>query len=114
MDGVLNIQEFKMKIVFCSLLALVLMSLVFISGCTNAGPFVTDIAFDGEGNLLVTKNTAQFNWFFGTISSGENEQTIIIKMPKAYKTDEALSGYKANIDPKTGKYVTSPVYEQNR
>ena len=68
----------------------VLMLLVFVlavglTGCsmkTNAGPFVTDIAYDGEGNLLVTKNMIVLDAFMGTVSNGENPQTIVIKSPK--------------------------------
>ena len=58
---------------------------VLVAGCsmkTNAGPFVTDIAYDGEGNLLVTKNMIVLDAFMGTISNGENPQAIVIKAPK--------------------------------
>ncbi|MCX6968486.1 MAG: hypothetical protein NTZ46_12065 [Verrucomicrobia bacterium] len=52
-----------------------LLSLVILSGCTNAGPFVTNISSDGHGNLVVEKNTVHMNAFMGTISN--NDQTSI-------------------------------------
>jgi len=64
------------------LLILLILCLIGLAGCSNAGPFVTDIAYDGEGNLLVTKNMIVFDGFMGTISNGENPQTVVIKSPK--------------------------------
>jgi len=64
------------------LLILLILCLIVMAGCSNAGPFVTDIAYDGEGNLLVTKNMIVLDAFMGTISNGENPQTIVIKAPK--------------------------------
>lgn len=58
---------------------------VGLAGCstkTTAGPFVTEIAYDGEGNLLVTKELVVLDAFMGIISSGGNPQTIVIKAPK--------------------------------
>ena len=60
----------------------VLLLALTVAGCSSAGPFVTDIAYDGEGNLLVTKNMIVLDAFMGTISNGENPQTIVIKAPK--------------------------------
>ena len=71
------------KLLLVSLVGVLLV--VGLAGCsmtTNAGPFVTNIAYDGEGNLLVTKNTVVLNAFMGTIHNGENPQTIVIKAPK--------------------------------
>ena len=42
---------------------------VLLPGCTTAGPYVTNVAYDGQGNLLVTKNTVVFNGFFGTVGN---------------------------------------------
>jgi len=53
-----------------------------VAGCSSAGPFVTDVAYDGEGNLLVTKNMIVLDGFNWTISNGQNPQTIVIKSPK--------------------------------
>ena len=58
-----------------------LLAVIAVGGCSNAGPFVTDIAYDGEGNLLVTKNMIVHDAFMGTISNGKNPQTIVIKSP---------------------------------
>ena len=70
----------KTKIVLTLVLGVVA---VYVAGCSNAGPYVTDVSFDGEGNLLVTKNMIVFNGFFGTVETGSNPQTIVIKTPKA-------------------------------
>lgn len=65
------------------LLILIILCLIGLAGCIqSAGPFITDIAYDGEGNLLITKNMIVLDNFSGTISNGENPQTIIIKSPK--------------------------------
>ena len=53
-----------------------------ISGCTTAGPFVTNVAYDGNGDLVITKNTIKLDAFLGVISMGDNEQTTILKTPK--------------------------------
>ena len=55
-----------------------------IAGCTptNIGPFVTEIAYDGEGNLTVTKNMLVLDRFAGTLSVGGNPQTVVIKAAK--------------------------------
>lgn len=95
------------------ILVILLLGAMLVAGCTSAGPYVTDIAYDGEGNLMVTKNTVKFNWFFGTVHTGENEQTIVIKTPKygAILDDKKLVGYCGSRDPATGKPVTTPIYE---
>lgn len=64
------------------LLILLILCLVGLAGCSSAGPFVTDIGYDGEGNLVITKNMIILDGFMGTISNGENPQTIVIKSPK--------------------------------
>ena len=58
---------------------------VGLAGCSPiivGGPFVTDIAYDGEGNLLITKNTVTYDPWWGDFSNGANPQTIVIKTPK--------------------------------
>ena len=42
---------------------------IIISGCTSAGPFVTNISSDGQGNLLIEKTYVKLNSFTGTISN---------------------------------------------
>jgi len=60
----------------------ILLLALTVAGCSSAGPFVTDVAYDGEGNLLVTKNMIVLDGFNWTISNGQNPQTIVIKSPK--------------------------------
>jgi len=64
------------------LLILLILCLIGLAGCSSAGPFITDIGYDGEGNLVVTKNMVVFNYFAYAISNGDNPQTIVIKSPK--------------------------------
>ena len=66
------------------LLILLILCLIGLAGCfeTNAGPFITDIGYDGEGNLVITKNMIILDGFTGAISNGANPQTIVIKSPK--------------------------------
>jgi len=64
---------------------LIILCLIGLAGCYTypvAGPFVTDIAYDGEGNLVITKNTITCNTFNGEINNSENSQTFVIKTPK--------------------------------
>jgi hypothetical protein len=70
-----------MRIVSVSLVLCLAAAGTIFGGCTHAGPYVTNIAYDGEGNLLVTKNTVVFNGFFGTIGNGDKETTVIIPAP---------------------------------
>jgi len=64
------------------LLIFLLLCFIGLAGCSYAGPFVTDIGYDGEGNLVITKNMIVFNGGVGGLSNGENPQTIVIKSPK--------------------------------
>ena len=68
------------------LLILLILCLIGLAGCESyssyAGPFVTDIGYDGEGNLVITKNMISYNYFSAAISNGDNPQTIVIKSPK--------------------------------
>jgi hypothetical protein len=62
--------------------ALLVLAALVIAGCTTAGPYVTDVGLDGEGNLMVHKNTVVFNAFFGTVSNGDKPTVYTVKMPK--------------------------------
>jgi len=90
-----------MRIASISLMLCLVAAGIILSGCTHAGPYVTNIAYDGQGNLLVTKNTVVFNGFFGTIENGDKETTVIIPAPQGIQprqtTDSAPSGYKRPI-----------------
>jgi len=69
------------------LLIFLVLCFIVLSGCTSgvgvaAGPFVTDIGYDGEGSLVITKNSIVFDPWWGTLSNSDNPQTIVIKSPK--------------------------------
>lgn len=64
------------------LLILLMLLLIGLSGCTPmvlGGPLVTDIAYDGEGNLVITKNSIMYDPFWGSVFMSDNPQTIVIK-----------------------------------
>jgi len=96
------------------ILLTLLLAAMLVAGCTSAGPYVTDIAYDGEGSLLVTKNTVLFNWFFGTIGTGEHEQTIVIKTPKY--DGRKMMGYRIDTSRRdaAGSFERTPVYEDEK
>jgi hypothetical protein len=69
---------------FRRFLILMILCFVGLAGCTPrviAGPFVTSISYDDEGNLLVTTNTIVFDEFSGYMNS-EYPKSIVIKTPK--------------------------------
>ncbi|KKN35463.1 hypothetical protein LCGC14_0783150 [marine sediment metagenome] len=53
---------------------------MLISGCTSAGPFVTDISSDGNGRLIITKNTVVYNSFLGVVTDGNKPIVYRIKV----------------------------------
>jgi hypothetical protein len=55
------------KLGTCCLVASVAMFGLFLSGCSSAGPFVTNIYGDGAGGLVVEKCEVKYNGFTGTI-----------------------------------------------
>lgn len=42
-----------------------------LSGCSTAGPFVTNIGNDGRGGLLVEKCMVHMNAFLGVVSNSD-------------------------------------------
>ena len=50
-------------------LSLIAIAAFAITGCTTAGPFVTNISSDGAGGLTVDKCSVQMNAFMGTVSN---------------------------------------------
>lgn len=54
---------------------------MLLSGCSTAGPYVTDVGYDGQGNLVVTKNTVVFDGFFGVVKNGDKPQTYVLARP---------------------------------
>jgi hypothetical protein len=51
-----------------------------LTGCSTAGPFVTNISSDGKGDILVEKNTVNVNGFTGIATMGENPTTQVIRV----------------------------------
>jgi len=81
--------------------AILLTSMILLQGCTSiqeagpkamwpfkpfpdCGPFVTDIAFDSDGNLVVTKNTIVYveGGPISHVRNGKKQTTEIIKYKK--------------------------------
>ena len=56
---------------------LAILAVLGLTGCSTAGPFVTNISSDGQGGLVVEKCMVQFNGFLGTISNQEATTTRI-------------------------------------
>lgn len=52
------------------LLGVILIGLA-VSGCTTAGPYVTNISSDGNNGLNVEKCAVKLNAFMGTVSTAE-------------------------------------------
>lgn len=58
---------------------LVLILIVVFSGCSSAGPFVTNISSDGRGSLVIEKQKIEFNGLTWTVSN-ESVSTATIKV----------------------------------
>lgn len=57
---------------------LLLLSCVLLtSGCTTAGPFVTNIGLSGPGQLAVEKCLVQFDSYNGTISNKDCKTSYV-------------------------------------
>ena len=50
---------------------------IAVSGCTYAGPFVTNISSDGQGNLLIEKSMVEHNSFVGSITTTPHSTTLV-------------------------------------
>ena len=50
---------------------------ILISGCSTAGPFVSNISSDGKGNLIIEKQRIEFNAFTGIASTQDTTNTEI-------------------------------------
>lgn len=54
-----------------------ILSVILISGCSTAGPFVSNISSDGKGNLIIEKQRIKHDGFSGIISTEDTTtQTI--------------------------------------
>jgi len=60
-----------MRILFLSALT------ILMSGCTTAGPFVSNISSDGRGGLNIEKQKVEYNMLFGVVSTTETTTTNI-------------------------------------
>jgi len=47
------------------------------ASCTTAGPFVTSISSDGNGNLIIEKSMVELNSFTGTVSNKDSTTTKV-------------------------------------
>jgi len=45
--------------------------LLTLTGCTTAGPYVTNISSNGANGLNIEKCSVHMNAFMGTVSTGE-------------------------------------------
>ena len=56
---------------------LLILVMVVLSACTNAGPFVTNISSDGNNGLILEKCQVHMNAFMGTVSNDNCTTTNI-------------------------------------
>ena len=56
---------------------LLILVIVVLSACTNAGPFVTNISSDGNNGLILEKCQVHMNAFMGTVSNDNCTTTNI-------------------------------------
>ncbi len=59
-----------------------ILGIIIVSGCTTAGPFVTNISSDGQGNLIIEKSRVKMNAFMGTVSNEGGTTTTIRILPE--------------------------------
>jgi len=50
---------------------ILLLTAVGISGCTTAGPYVTNISSDGNNGLNIEKCKVELNAFLGVVNTGD-------------------------------------------
>lgn len=46
-------------------------NLLLLTGCTTAGPYVTNISSDGANGLNIEKCKVELNAFMGTVNTGD-------------------------------------------
>ncbi|MNH20338.1 hypothetical protein D3C81_1564940 [compost metagenome] len=61
-----NLEGILMNLRFAALSLL-----VAVTGCTTAGPYVTNISSDGRNGLNIEKCAVKLNAFMGTVSTTE-------------------------------------------
>ncbi len=52
-------------------------TLLALGSCSTAGPFVTNISSDGNGNLVIEKSMIEYNGFMGTVTNKDVTSTTI-------------------------------------
>ena len=57
--------------------ALAAASVLVVSGCSTAGPFITNISSDGRGGLIIEKAMVQYNSFTGSVSTKDHTTSTI-------------------------------------
>ena len=62
-----------------SAILIILLLTLNLSGCSTAGPFVTNISSDGKGGLIIEKQKVQYNYLLGVVSN-EGSSTTEIKV----------------------------------
>ncbi|MDP2203991.1 MAG: hypothetical protein Q8K07_18385 [Methylicorpusculum sp.] len=50
---------------------LTLTAVASLTGCTTAGPYVTNISSDGDNGLNIEKCKVELNAFLGVVNTGE-------------------------------------------
>jgi len=65
--------------------SIVIASAIFLSGCSTAGPFVTNISSDGRGGLTYEKCMVQLNSFTNNLSMKDCSQFNIQFVPRDMK-----------------------------
>ncbi len=62
---------------------LLMVGIVLLSGCTTAGPFVSNISSDGKGGLNIEKSRVKLNfWTNGLETCDTTSSTIQLSSPK--------------------------------
>lgn len=58
--------------------AILILSVAFLAACTTtAGPFVSTISSDAEGQLHVTKCMVSMNGFLATVSATDCQSSVV-------------------------------------
>ncbi|WP_084685329.1 hypothetical protein [Methylotuvimicrobium alcaliphilum] len=50
---------------------LTFLAVIFLTGCTTAGPYVTNISSDGNNGLNIEKCKVELNAFLGVVNTGD-------------------------------------------
>lgn len=53
------------------LLTITFFAIAALTGCTTAGPYVTNISSDGNNGLNIEKCKVELNAFLGVVNTGE-------------------------------------------